>query len=202
MIRATPAMMVPEGFVVAMRGSFSLAPYGTPFRAGGGAGTGQAQTTWLIVCRWGQEGEYLSIARAEGPDQPLPPLGLRPQATFLGLRLAETRSRIANGQGNGQDGQAGEGPSFLLVRHLPPGVSVAGVFHPTDGIARLTGPAGALRLDAAGRYAHLRGESQHAEIRADVPDPPEGAAEAMAWSLDARRLPWIGEFLANGSTGG
>ncbi|MDB5373181.1 MAG: hypothetical protein JWP04_1823 [Belnapia sp.] len=199
MIQARPAMMVPEGFVVAMRGGFSRAPYGTPFRHG------QAQATWLIVCRWGMEGEYLSIAQAEGPDQPLPPLGLRPQATFFGLRLAEARVQMGEGQmGEGQmgEGQMGEGPSFLLVRHLPPGVTVAGVFHPTDGIARLTGPAGALRLEAAGRYAHLRGESQQAEVRADVPDPPEGAPEAMAWSLGARRLPWLGEFLASGSIGG
>jgi hypothetical protein len=184
MIEAAPRMMVPEGFVVAMLGSLSLAPYGAPFRIA------TAATEWLIICRWGLDGEYLSIARAEAADTTTTaaPAGLRPRATFLGLRLAD----------NGA-----EGSSFLLVRHLPPGLTVAGVFHPTDGIARLTGPATALRLEASGRYAHLRGERQvealREEVRADVPDPPEGAPEATAWSLSGRRLPWIGEFLAAGA---
>lgn len=186
MVPEAPWMMVPEGFVVAMRGSLSLAPYGSPFR------TVAAAREWLIVCRWGLEGEYLSIARAEAADAAaaVAPAGLRPRATFLGLRLAEGGA---------------EGSSFLLVRHLPPGLTVAGVFHPTDGIARLTGPATALRLEASGRYAHLRGERQvearREEVRADVPDPPEGAPEAAAWSLSGRRLPWIGEFLAAGDAG-
>ena len=180
MIEATVSGMVPEGFVVAMRAGLSLSPYGVPHRAG------RAVREWLIVCRWGLEGEYLSIARAgpaEGADSAPPPEGLRPKATFLGLRLG------------------GEGHHFLLVRHLPPGVTVAGVFHPSDGIARLAGPAGALRLEAAGRYAHLRGERDRQEVRADVPDPPEGAAEATGWSLIGHRRPWMGEFLANGQLG-
>lgn len=180
MIEATPMSMVPEGFVVAMRARLSLSPYGAPHRVG------RAAREWLIVCRWGLEGEYLSIARAgpaEGPDARPPPEGLRPRATFLGLRLG------------------GEGHHFLLARHLPPGVTVAGVFHPSDGIARLAGPAGALRLEAAGRYAYLRGEREQQEVRADVPDPPEGAVEATGWSLTGLRRPWMGEFLAGGQVG-
>ena len=182
--------MVPEGFVVAMQGCLALAPYGMPFR------TAAPRREWLILCRWGMEGEYLSIARA-GPAEAAvagAPAGLRPRATFLGLRLAEPGA---------------EGASFLLVRHLPPGVVLAGVFHPTDGIARLSGPGNALRLAAAGRHAHLRGARQREagremgreEVRADVPDPPEGAAGATGWSLSGRRLPWIGEFLAAGMGG-
>lgn len=188
MIVATPRTMVPEGFVMAMRGSLAFASYAAPHR------TGPAAAEWLIVCRWGLEGEYLSIARAGPMEAPAggadcgPPPGLRPRATFLGLRLG------------------GKGQSFLLVRHLPPGVTVAGVFHPSDGIARLSGPASALRLEAAGRFAHLRGERQRGEapeeVRADVPDPPEGAAEASGWSLTGLRQPWLGEFLAGGAAGG
>jgi hypothetical protein len=45
MIEAAPRMMVPEGFVVAMLGSLSLAPYGSPFH------TVAAATEWLIICR-------------------------------------------------------------------------------------------------------------------------------------------------------
>ena len=191
--------MLPEGFVVAMRGSFAFAPYGAPHRAGPAGGE------WLIVCRWGLEGEYLSIARA-GPAEVLenapPPAGLRTQATFLGLRLGGAGAETKGGAGGETRAGDGEGASFLLVRHLPPGVTLAGVFHPSDGMARLTGPAGTLRLEAAGRFAHLRGERAQEEVRADVPDPPEGAAEATAWSLTGHRMPWLGEFLAQDSAAG
>lgn len=182
MIRPALRTMVPEGFVLAMRAAFAFAPYAAPYRTGG------PHREWLVVSRWGVEGEYLSIARAgeAACDASRAPDGLRPQATFLGLRLADPTAEIS---------------TFLLLRHLPPGVTVAGVFHPSDGIARLIGPAGALRLEAAGRYAHLRGEHQGEEVRADVPDPPEGAPEATAWSLAAARLPWIGEFIASGLAG-
>ncbi|MBL6453922.1 hypothetical protein JMJ55_01220 [Belnapia sp. T6] len=175
MIETDPRAMVPEGFAMAMRGSLAFAPYDAPHHSG------PATAEWLILCRWGEEGEYLSIARAGpagDPGEAEAPIGLRPQATFLGLRMA------------------GEGHQFLLLRHCPPGLSLAGVFHPSDGIARLAGPAGALRLEAAGRYAHLRGRRGGEEVRADVPDPPEGSPEATAWNLQATRIRWLGEFLA------
>ena len=72
MIEATVSGMVPDGFVVAMRAGLSLSPYGVPHRAG------RAVREWLIVCRWGREGEYRSIARAgpaEGADSAPPPEG-------------------------------------------------------------------------------------------------------------------------------
>ncbi|SDE03385.1 hypothetical protein [Belnapia rosea] len=171
--------MLPAGFLMAMRGSLAEAPYGAPHRSG------PPRPEWLILCRWGEAGEFLTIGRAgpaEGPEDAPPPLGLRPHATLLGLGLAAM----------------GEGDSFLLVRYLPPGLTVAGTFHPSDGIVRLSGPASVLRLEAAGRYAHRRAIGEAGEQRLDLPDPAKGVADALAWRLDARRVPWLGEFLAPG----
>ncbi|MBL6078615.1 hypothetical protein JMJ56_11405 [Belnapia sp. T18] len=172
-----PQAMVPQGFVMAMRASLAEASYDAPHRQG------LPLAEWLILCRWGAEGEYLTIAQAgaaEGPADAPPPLGLRPRTTFLGLRLAG----------------GGEGESFLLARYLPAGMAVAGTFQPSDGIARLFGPASALRLEAAGRSAFRRGLGEAGEVRIDVPDPSLGGAEALSWRMEGWRAPWLGEFLA------
>lgn len=176
-----PRLMVPQGFVMAMRASLGRAPYDAPHRAG------LRHAGWLILCRWGAEGEFLTIAEAgpaEGPADAPPPLGLRPCTTFLGLRLAG----------------GGEGENFLLTRHLPAGMTVAGIFQPSDGIARLFGPASALRLEAAGRSAFRRGLGEAGEVRIDAPDPSLGGAEAFAWRMEGWRAPWLGEFLAPGES--
>ncbi len=170
-------MMVPAGFVMAMRGSLCTGPYDAPHRQG------TAWPEWLILCRWGAEGEFLTIARAgpaEGPPEAEPPMGLRPRTTLLGLRLV---------------GVAG-GEDFLLARHLPEGVTVAGTFQPSDGIVRLLGPAGALRLDAAGRSAFRRAPGEAGEALVDLPEPAPGAADSLSWRMEGRRVPWLGEFLA------
>jgi hypothetical protein len=179
MRHVVPRLMVPQGFVMAMRASLAEAPYHVPHRQG------LPHAEWLILCRWGGEGEFLTIAEAgpaEGPADAPPPLGLRPRTTFLGLRLAG----------------GGEGENFLLARHLPAGMTVAGIFQPSDGIARLCGPASALRLEAAGRSAFRRGLEEAGEVRTDVPDPSLGGADAFAWRMEAWRAPWLGEFLAPG----
>jgi len=167
-------MMVPAGFLVAMRGSLCTGPYDAPHRQG------PARAEWLILCRWGAEGEFLTIARAgpaEGPPEAPPPMGLRPHTTLLGLRL----------------GGAVDGEDFLLARHLPEGVTVAGTFQPSDGVVRLLGPAGALRLNAAGRSAFRRGPG---EALIDLPEPAAEAADSLSWRMEGRRVPWLGEFLA------
>lgn len=177
MRHAALRMMVPAGFVMAMRGSLRTGPYDAPHRQGA------ASSEWLILCRWGAEGEFLTIARAgpaEGPAEAEPPMGLRPQTTLLGLRL----------------GGAGEGEDFLLARHLPAEVTVAGTFQPSDGIVRLRGPAGALRLDAAGRSAFRRLPGEAGEALVDLPEPAPDAAERRSWRMEGWRVPWLGEFLA------
>ena len=182
MRHVTLRMMVPAGFVMAMRGSLRTGPYDAPHRQG------PARAEWLILCRWGAEGEFLTIARAgpaEGPPEAPPPMGLRPHTTYLGLRL-----------GGAVEGGGFEGEDFLLARHLPEGVTVAGTFQPSDGIVRLAGPAGTLRLDAAGRSAFRRDLGEAGEALVDLPEPAPGAADSLSWRMAGRRVPWLGEFLA------
>jgi hypothetical protein len=181
MIQLQPQGLVPQGFLMAMRARLAEAPYDAPYLQG------PPSAEWLILCRWGAAGEYLTIARAgpaEGPAEAPPPMGLRPHTTFLGLRTAG----------------GGEGENFLLARHLPEGMTVAGTFQPGEGIARLFGPAGLLRLEAAGRSAFRRGLGEAGEVRIDVPGPSLAGAEARAWRMEGWRAPWLGEFLAPGTT--
>ncbi len=166
---------VAEAFVVAMRAELGDAPYGAPFDVQ------PARPEWLIVSRWGLSAEYLSLSRTgiTAPTDGLAPGNLQPRETFFGVRVA---------------GPALE-PCFLLLRHLPPDMPVAGLFLPTDGFVRLSGPTGVLRLVAAGRQAHLRGRRNGVALCADVPCPPDGADGASAWSINAQRRPWVGEFV-------
>ncbi len=175
---------VAEAFVVAMRADLSDAPYGAPFEAR------PPRPEWVIVSRWGLSAEYLSLSRTgqPAPDDLAAPANLQPRETFFGVRTA---------------GPAVE-PCFLLLRHLPADMPVAGMFLPTDGFVRLTGPTAMLRLAAAGRHAHMLGRHNGAPLCADVPCPPEGAEGARAWSINARRQPWLGEFVERsiGATAG
>jgi hypothetical protein len=170
---------VAEAFVLAMRAELSDAPYGAPFAAQ------PTQPEWVIVSRWGLSAEYLSLSRTgrpapwDGMSEGRAPDNLQPRETFFGVRTA---------------GPALE-PCFLLLRHLPPDMPVAGMFLPTDGFVRLVGPTGGLRLVAAGRHAHMLGRSNGRAQCADVPCPPEGADGARAWSITAQRRPWLGEFV-------
>lgn len=166
---------VAEAFVLAMRGELAEAPYSAPYAAH------PPRAEWLIVSRWGMSAEYLTVSRtgvaASGEAQA--PEGLHPRETFLGVRVASPDAE----------------PCFLLLRHLPGGTPVAGDFLPTDGFVRLAGPTNALRLIAAGRHAHLRGQRNGAVVYGDVPCPPEGADGAQAWSISALRRPWRGEYV-------
>lgn len=166
---------VAEAFVVAMRADLSDAPYAAPFEAR------PCQAEWIIVSRWGLSAEYLSLSRTgvAAPCDMAAPASLQPQESFFGVRTA---------------GPAVE-PCFLLLRHLPADMPVAGMFMPTDGFVRLTGPTSLLRLTAAGRHAHMLGRRNGQRLCADVPCPPEGAEGARAWSIAAERRPWLGEFV-------
>jgi hypothetical protein len=166
---------VAEAFVLAMRAELADAPYGAPYA------TEPAQREWLIISRWGQSAEYLTLSRTgiAADDSVQAPEGLYPRETFLGVRVASPPTE----------------PCFLLLRHQPCGTAVAGDFVPSDGFIRLSGPTGALRLTGAGRHALLRGVRNGSTIYADVPWPPEGAAGAQAWAITAMRCPWRGEFV-------
>ncbi len=166
---------VAEAFVVAMRADMSDAPYGAPFAAQ------PTQPEWLIVSRWGLSAEYLSVSRTgqAAPGDGAAPANLQPRQTFFGVRTA---------------GPAVE-PCFLLLRHLPADMPVAGMFMPTDGFVRLVGPTHLLGLVAAGRHAHMLGRRNGLPLCADVPCPPEGAEGARAWGITAQRRPWLGDFV-------
>lgn len=163
------------GFVVAMEAAIELARYDQPMRRVG------SRAEWIIVSRWGAEGEFLSIshtgAMAEAGGNA--PDGLQPDMTFLGVRMSVA-------------GEANES-TYLMLRNLPPDVTVAGVFAPTDGYARID-LTGGLHLSGSGRYAHSRGEIKGQKVLCDVPNPPPRPALATAWHITAVRRFWSGEF--------
>lgn len=167
--------MIAESFVIAMFAEIAFGAYEEPFRIKNRA------NDWLIVSRWGLDAEYLTISRTETPSAVRngAPIGLTPRATFFGL-LSPVHP-------------AGVDSLFLLVRRLPPGITVAGAFLPSDGFACLSGAGKPQLLAAAGRYAHSLGHTGAGELRGDVPDPPPAADHALAWHMTAERRPWIGE---------
>jgi hypothetical protein len=122
-----PAAVVPTaGFVIAMRAKLT-----TTRR--------QPWHEWIIVSRWGPEGQYFSIGRTRVlvvPDETAP-IHLAPAQTAMAglLRLPP----------------ASGAPTFLFVQRRPASVSVAGEFAPVEGYVRLHGLATALRLCAEGR---------------------------------------------------
>ncbi|WP_157449985.1 hypothetical protein [Bradyrhizobium sp. ARR65] len=137
---------------------------------------------WLIACRWGPEGEYLSIATT-GTSLDLgghhAPEVIRPVHTMVGVLASESEK---------------EGTStFLLVRQLPTPIELAGTFFPADGYAVLQ-QRDDIRLICKTRYSHSCGWLDGREIRKDIPDPAPASAEAMAWHIEAMRANWIGEF--------
>ena len=177
----TPVMsepMLEKGFVLAMSANIAVSEYGRP------TVIRTRIREWIVVSRWGGDGEYLSISTASecGANQRLAPNGLRPRNTLLGLLVSDSPGEPSS--------------TFLLVRQPPHPVQLAGIFFPAEGYAHLMGPAGSLRLSARARYSHSRGWENGREILKDVPDPAPAAREAMAWHIDAERCSWIGDFIA------
>lgn len=115
-----------SGFVVAMRARLRQ-------------DATQVRREWLIVARWGEGGQYLSISRCLLPAAPGAgaPLALAPRETALAVLLPVPRSEHA--------------PGFLFVRRLPPRMVVAGTFVPLEGFARLRARGTRLALTAEGR---------------------------------------------------
>jgi len=115
-----------RGFVVAMRARLT---------ATGAAG----RREWLIVSRWGADGEHLSIAwtRVAARRGGAAPIQLAPYQTALAALLRMPPS--------------GGASSFLFAQAAPDGMRLAGRFAPVEGYARLQGQGLSLRLWAEGR---------------------------------------------------
>lgn len=169
--------MLHQGFILAMTADIRLCDYAKPDLVRG------KKTEWLLVSRWGDNGEYLCISIA-GPRtgaQDEDPAAMRPTLSLVGTLVSNTVRRRWS--------------EFLILRNNVPDVQLAGVFFPADGYARLEGSTSALRLEAVVRYAHVCREENGREMRTQVPQL-ELASEAMTWQISARRTEWVGNFVA------
>ena len=115
-----------HGFVVAMRARVTTAKR-------------QPWHEWIIVSRWGAEGEHLSVGRTNVAALPgkSAPIHLMPRQTALAglLRMPPV-----------------SGPrTFLFAQQKPVSLSVAGDFAPVEGYVRLHGVGAMPRLRAEGR---------------------------------------------------
>ena len=170
--------MLVKSFVVAMAADIARSDYAKPTLIR------SRSREWLIACRWGPDGEYLSIATAgammdcsglAAPD------AIAPIHSLFGVLVSESETEAAS--------------TFLLVRQLPGPIELAGTFFPADGYVLLQ-QRETLSLVAKTRYSHSCGWLDGREVRKDIPDPAPSSAEAMAWHIEATRCSWIGEFIS------
>src|ERR1044072_6562576 len=170
--------MLVRSFVVAMAADIARSDYARPTLVR------SRSREWLIACRWGPEGEYLSIATAGPITEPLAivaPQVISPIHSLVGVLVSESQSTS----------------TFLLVRQLPGAIELAGTFFPADGYVLLQDHDD-IHLVCKARYSHSCGWQDGKEIRKDIPDPAPYSAQAMAWHIEAARLDWIGEFIPGG----
>jgi hypothetical protein len=170
--------MLAKAFVVAMAAEIARSDYAKPTLIR------SRSREWLIACRWGPEGEYLSIATAgamQTPGQRAAPDAIAPIHSLFGVLVSECEKSAAS--------------TFLLVRQLPVPIELAGTFFPADGFVRLQ-QRETLNLTCRTRYSHSCGWLDGREVRKDIPDPAPFSAEAMAWHIKAERCDWIGEFVS------
>src|SRR5258708_19951514 len=115
--------MLAKSFVVAMAADIARSDYVKPTLIR------SRSREWLIACRWGPDGEYLSIATAGAMLDPrglAAPDAIAPIHTLFGVLVAESETEAAS--------------TFLLRRHLPRPAELAATFFPADGYARLPHP--------------------------------------------------------------
>jgi hypothetical protein len=136
-------------------------------------------TEWLIVRRFGEQGQFIEISDTTSNGQPavfqrpMPsaaPEGLQPNNSMLGLLLREHG-----------DTQA----TFLLSRRNVDKLGLSGRFFPADGYCELSVKEGRWVISASGRHAHVA-EGEHKGQ--DIPDPKDG--EGMSWHFDATSVYW------------
>jgi hypothetical protein len=165
-----------KSFVVAMAADIARSDYAKPTLIR------SRSREWLIACRWGPDGEYLSIATAGAMLDPrgrAAPDAIAPIHSLFGLLVSESETDS----------------TFLLVRQLPIPIELAGTFFPADGYALLR-QRDTISLVCKTRYSHSCGWLDGREVRKDIPDPAPSSAEAMAWHIEATRCNWIGEFIS------
>lgn len=170
--------MLAKAFVVAMAADIARSDYAKPTLIR------SRSREWLITCRWGPDGEYLSIATAGtllDPCGPAAPDAIAPIHSLFGVLVSESETQSAS--------------TFLLVRQLPIAIELAGTFFPADGYVSLQ-QRETISLVSEARYSHSCGWLDGREIRKDIPDPAPSSAEAMAWHIKAKRCNWIGEFIS------
>ena len=170
--------MLPRSFVVAMAADIARSDYARPMLIR------SRSQEWLIACRWGPVGEYLSVATAgamldcrgaAAPD------AIAPIHSLFGVLVSESEKDASS--------------TFLLVRQLPFRIELAGSFFPADGYVVLQ-QREAISLVCKTRYSHSCGWLDGKEIRKDIPDPAPSSVEAMAWHIEAAQRDWIGEFIS------
>jgi hypothetical protein len=169
--------MLAKALVIAMAADIARSDYAKPTLIR------SRSREWLIACRWGPEGEYLSIATAGPVTEPLAlaaPQGIAPIHSLFGLLVADSETQSTS--------------TFLLVRQLPGTIELAGTFFPADGYVLLQNHDD-IHLVCKARYSHSCGWLDGREIRKDIPDPAPSSAEAMSWHIEASRRDWIGEFI-------
>ena len=169
--------MPAKAFVVAMAADIARSDYAKPTLIR------SRSREWLIACRWGPEGEYLSIATAGtvlSPAALVAPEAIAPIHSLFGVLVSESDAEATS--------------TFLLVRQLPVAIELAGTFFPADGYVLLQ-QRGSIALVCKTRYSHSCGWRDGREVRKDIPDPAPSSAEAMAWHIEATQRHWIGEFI-------
>src|SRR6202140_3288186 len=166
---ASEEYMLRKSFVVAMAADIARSDYAKPTLIR------SRSREWLIACRWGPDGEYLSIATAgamldsrglAAPD------AIAPIHSLFGVLASESETEGAS--------------TFLLVRQLPIPIELAGTFFPADGYALLQ-QRETISLICKTRYSHSRGWLDGREVRKDIPTPGPPPWEARAWQLGPRR---------------
>ena len=164
--------MLAKAFVVAMAADIARSDYAKPTLIR------SRSREWLIACRWGPDGEYLSIATA---GVMLDPGGAR------GARRHRPDPQPVRRAGFGIARRKPPAP-FCWCANCPSRSSLAGTFFPADGYARLQ-QRETISLVCKARYSHSCGWLDGREVRKDIPDPAPSSAEAMAWHIEATALP-------------
>ena len=171
--------MLAKAFVVAMGAEIARSDYAKPTLIH------SRSREWLIACRWGPEGEYLSVATTsamQNPGERVAPDTIAPIHSLFGVLASECEEESSS--------------IFLPVRQLPVPIELAGTFFPADGYLRLLQQDDKLTLSCRIRYSHSCGWQDGREVRKDIPDPAPFSAEAMAWHIKGERCDWIGEFIS------
>jgi hypothetical protein len=170
--------MLAKALVIAMAADIARSDYAKPTLIR------SRSREWLIACRWGPEGEYLSIATAGPITEPLAlvaPQVIAPIHSLVGVLVSESESQSTS--------------TFLLVRQLPGAIELAGTFFPGRWLRAAAGPRrypsrlqGALlaQLRLARRQGDPQGHSRSG--------PLFGRGNVLAISKATRR-DWIGEFM-------